>query len=267
MIQNDTVATEPDLSYDQIILVGDSLTQNGIAPNGWATLLATEYTRKMDVIARGFSAYTTHWMRPLVAPLLRPIVTQNTRLVTLLLGSNDSTLPGLSNQHVPIAQYKENLRAIVGSIVALAPQTKVLVITPPPLAARKCWEEYDFDSIKAYREACAEVGHELAQSNTSIGFLDTWPLFVPGREYDLPEFDPASLQHLTVEDRLHLGPEGNRLLAQGVLDSIKTLWPELAPENVIPRVPLNWAEYPSFLNSESSGNNGLINQLYVNARK
>eukprot|EP00960_Hanusia_phi_P006723 192308-Hanusia_phi.AAC.1 len=43
----------------KIILFGDSITQQSTGTWGWATLLTDAYSRKADVIVRGFNGYTT----------------------------------------------------------------------------------------------------------------------------------------------------------------------------------------------------------------
>ncbi|OAX39179.1 hypothetical protein K503DRAFT_799840 [Rhizopogon vinicolor AM-OR11-026] len=44
---------------DVIMLIGDSITQNGWEQGGFAQLLAERYVRKLDVLNRGFSGYQT----------------------------------------------------------------------------------------------------------------------------------------------------------------------------------------------------------------
>ena len=46
----------------QIWLLGDSLTQQAAAPDGWATALGSWYARKADVFNRGFSGYNSRWL-------------------------------------------------------------------------------------------------------------------------------------------------------------------------------------------------------------
>ena len=56
------------------ILFGDSITQRGGAVGGWATRLAERYTRRADVVNRGYSGYNTAWathLLPLVFPQAR----------------------------------------------------------------------------------------------------------------------------------------------------------------------------------------------------
>lgn len=56
------------------LLFGDSITQRGGAVGGWAARLAERYTRRADVVNRGYSGYNTAWathLLPLVFPQAR----------------------------------------------------------------------------------------------------------------------------------------------------------------------------------------------------
>ena len=49
--------------WPRVVLIGDSLTQQGGRAGGWVALLAEALERKCDVINRGFSGYTTRTIR------------------------------------------------------------------------------------------------------------------------------------------------------------------------------------------------------------
>jgi lysophospholipase L1-like esterase len=97
-------------------------------------------------------------------------------------GANDSVLE-TEAQHVPLQRYKENLAKIVDLVRSPdseyhSPDTKIIMITPPPLIADK-WAKHlhnlrlergesDLDKpsrtaaqTKQYAEACIQVAHEL----------------------------------------------------------------------------------------------------------
>lgn len=111
-----------------IVGVGDSITQQGTAQEGWMTLLAHHYTRRADVINRGYSGYNSRDM----ALLLRKHMHASVRawpydplsmhdhsspvFVTLFLGANDASLPGSRSgaQHVPIDAYVKHMTEVSG---------------------------------------------------------------------------------------------------------------------------------------------------------
>ena len=122
-----------------ILLFGDSITQQGFGWDGtsvgWASLLARDYTRRADVLNRGYSGYNTnHAVDILNSGNLIDLEIKSTSdndgdgnpqtqqeqeqsgqpvlFATIFFGANDAALPG-ELQHVPIDVYGENLATIV----------------------------------------------------------------------------------------------------------------------------------------------------------
>ena len=92
----------------KIICFGDSITEMGyvIELRGFAAQLADRYTRRADVLLRGFTGYTTREARKI---LPSAVLAEQPDFVIMFLGVNDSALPG-QLQHVPVEEYKENLQ-------------------------------------------------------------------------------------------------------------------------------------------------------------
>jgi isoamyl acetate esterase len=155
----------------QVVLFGDSITQNSFSPGGWGARMAHWYVRKADVVNRGLSGYNSPWalatmpkvrcasacqfqahaklrVRSPACCQAAAITTHAERtvqvfpkaaaeaplLVTVLLGANDAALPGAASgrQHVPVATYAATLREIVAHLRSIRVETIVL-ITPPPI--------------------------------------------------------------------------------------------------------------------------------------
>ena len=109
-----------------IVLFGDSITQQGFGYEGkvgWASLLASDYSRRADVFNRGYSGYNTRMAVDLLPnifrkPSLAPPENDNEGMIlfwTVFFGANDAALPG-ERQHVPIDEYAKNLATIVKTI-------------------------------------------------------------------------------------------------------------------------------------------------------
>ena len=94
----------------------------------------------------------------------------------MFFGANDSALrrDGPENQHVPLNDYKQNLKAIINDPTVKIHSPRILLITLPPI------DEYKLDAgwlpgsrkaeiTKQYAEACCEVG---ADENVEV--LDLW---------------------------------------------------------------------------------------------
>lgn len=145
-------------------------------------------------------------------------------LVTLWLGANDAALADgyAANQHVPLAAYRENLRAILASLQAVAPaDCKFLFITPPHVddatrAARVTSGSLDRSNEAAgtYARACVE---EAAAAG--VAALDLHSFFNAMSE----EKRAACLS-----DGLHFSAEGNRLVDEVLRAKIADAFPALA---------------------------------------
>ena len=171
-------------AYDQIILFGDSITQgseNQEEGFGFAPALRDDYIRRVDVVNRGFSGYTSQ-LGLKVLPQFMPDPSQaNVRMMTVFFGANDATVPG-NAQHVPLADYIACLEAIVQHPVVAAQGAKVVLITPSPvdehqlepndLAAGYNGLQRTAENTKRYAVACRDLGKHL-----DVPVVDLWTVF------------------------------------------------------------------------------------------
>ncbi|KAJ5132017.1 Esterase SGNH hydrolase-type subgroup [Penicillium atrosanguineum] len=243
--------------YDQFILFGDSITQmscNQALGFAFAAELQEVYSRKMDVINRGFSGYTTSHAIKVFPKFFPSPQIANVRFMTIFFGANDACVP-THDQHVPLEQYKENLKSIIQHPATKAQNPYIIIITPPPVNE---YQLEDFDSekdtphpsrtaafSKMYSEAALEVGSSL-----NIPVADIWTAFMETTGWkegqplvgsrDLPSNEQfADL----FTDGLHLMPAGYRIVYDEVLKVIRANWPEQAPEN-LPLVFPPWTQAP-----------------------
>jgi lysophospholipase L1-like esterase len=104
-----------------ILLFGDSITQQGFGWEGtsvgWVSLLSRDYSRRADVLNRGFSGYNTNHALQVLPTIVSgaqaaAAAAQEVLFATVFFGANDAALPG-ELQHVPLEEYGQNLAAIV----------------------------------------------------------------------------------------------------------------------------------------------------------
>lgn len=136
------------------MLFGDSLTQRGfdVEHRGWAAAFSHDCTRKADVINRGFSGYNTRWALHLtdkITPLLDTrsgsVDPQHKDCLVIFFGANDASLStGTSaGQHVPIEEYKQNLRTMVDTVRrSCGSDGPTIVLVSPPPMHEGAWAEY-----------------------------------------------------------------------------------------------------------------------------
>uniref|UniRef100_UPI00358EF4A1 isoamyl acetate-hydrolyzing esterase 1 homolog n=1 Tax=Myxine glutinosa TaxID=7769 RepID=UPI00358EF4A1 len=217
--------------WPRLVLFGDSLSQHALEEGGWGSRLAEKLVRRCDVVCRGLSGYNSRFAR-LVLPRILPYTNkkeenENTT-VTVLLGSNDSVSPVSPQQHVPLAEFEENLQGIVSYLASLGIQKKnIVVISPPPLCEPKWVVEckkcgYNVDRQNAftgkYAAACMRVA---AQAQTSS--LDLWTLM----QHELHNWQDY------LSDGLHLSPAGQRFLAEALWTLLEPLLADLP--SILPR--------------------------------
>ncbi|RLN63709.1 hypothetical protein BBP00_00003937 [Phytophthora kernoviae] len=223
-----------------LLLLGDSLTEQGSDPNigGWVCKLQYCYTRSADVVVRGLYGYSTEmFVRQALPKLARDVGTwsEPPALVTLWLGGNDSAL--LSGYeaalHVPLAQYRANLRTIVVELQQKAPEAAILLITPPAVNDQLRLElsgdgELDFSNAgtAVYAQACVEEAHAIG-----VSVLDLHTTMNALNEQERKDCQ---------NDGLHLTTKGNALVADAILATVEREFPTLARR-------LNKWEHPDYL--------------------
>ncbi|KAL4896854.1 SGNH hydrolase-type esterase domain-containing protein [Aspergillus ambiguus] len=241
------------MTYDQFILFGDSITQCSTSPaDGFVfqAELQEIYCRRLDVINRGFSGYTTaHAIK--VFPGFFPTPQRATvKLMTVFFGANDACLPG-TFQHVPLDKYKENLKQLIQHPMVTAQGTKIIVITPPAV------NEYQMDPgdgtplarTASHTKIYADAAREIATSS-GIPVADAWTAFMTAagwKEGDAlvgsKEIPNNTKLESLLTDGLHLTTEGYRLLFEVVMETIRKNYPGLSPEE-LPWVYPPWREAP-----------------------
>ncbi|KAG6545562.1 hypothetical protein Mapa_012912 [Marchantia paleacea] len=195
----------------QIILLGDSITEQSFGPFGWGAALADQYKGKYDVVARGFTGYNTRWTLFLLGKIF-PIRTPNPpSVVTVFLGANDAAIPGGANGwlHVPLPEYRDNLHQIIAHLKAQSDSTLIILITPPPVSEKgllACSPHLLDDTsgqpthvnqfTGMYAQECVSVAREA-----DVQCLNLWSIF-----QETPRWEAL------LSDGIHLSVEGNQVV-------------------------------------------------------
>lgn len=221
------MATPPKKSLRCVALaLGDSITQYGFAekllpPNsgyaapsfpqsvgvGWVGLVADNYSRKADLINRGFSGYNTRKVAAVLDRVLEDFPDGGLLFATLLLGTNDS-VPDAGVQdalcsHVPLEEYETNLKRIVSALRTKT--SKVVLLSPPPVdEAGIAIGGRTNDVTSSYAAVCERTAETLG-----LIFVDT---FTTMRSRD----DANEM----LFDGVHLSAKGNAFVAKLVIDKL-----------------------------------------------
>uniref|UniRef100_G3MRC6 SGNH hydrolase-type esterase domain-containing protein n=1 Tax=Amblyomma maculatum TaxID=34609 RepID=G3MRC6_AMBMU len=163
-------ATYPEkIVWPQIYLFGDSLTQYSFSPDGyWGSIVADAFSRKCDVVVRGYGGYNTRMCKHVLRRVLSPDDAKHVAAFVIMLGSNDGLEPEHRGRtHVPLLEYEANLEEMVDYLKSSGvPEKKVIFVTPPPVDEGR-WAHLRgptggptvvFKSIEKYANACVKLG-------------------------------------------------------------------------------------------------------------
>jgi lysophospholipase L1-like esterase len=247
-----------------ILLLGDSLTELGfggiegeecadVHSVGWVSLLAAAYSRRADVLNRGYRGYNTEMILSILPDILSELQYHRQDdcilFCVVFLGANDAVLP-TDSRHVPEDRFAENLRQIivelrqhVSSSGCFCPDsdsanhpkepTPIVLLTPPPIdrKAREefCWRVYG-DLNRAQR--CNHATHNIVSVIQTVADEVDCPLFNVFNR--LGGNGNADAYHQYLVDGLHLSGTANIQVYQGLMDLIAKRFPQLAPMMGIP---------------------------------
>eukprot|EP00775_Hariotina_reticulata_P015398 gene15398-biopygen16972 len=234
----------PCLERPVVLLFGDSLTERSFDPEGgWGASLAHHYVRKVDVLNRGFGGYNSRWGMKLLEQVLQQLRDQKRTVVlmTLWFGANDAALPGRSaeRQHVPVAEYTQNLEQMV-AMARAAGATGLVLITPPPVG--------DATRIKHQQMRMGISTPILPDRTLEHAGLYAAAVKALGAKLELPVVDlysklqeyPGWELHL-FNDGLHFTPAGARQVWQHLKATLEGNFPKLkwvpsqaAPAGLVP---------------------------------
>jgi hypothetical protein len=104
----------------------------------------------------------------------------------IFFGSNDSSLPGATGQHVDLETYRSNLKSIITHPKLQERHPRILLVTPPPIdEASSAETEFkksgntkpvrSAELTRKYAIAARELGEELGKDPTlDVLVIDLW---------------------------------------------------------------------------------------------
>ena len=177
-------------AMDQFILFGDSITQQCFDQEGgrgfFGPALVDYYVRRLDIVNRGFSGYNTSQALKVLPKFMPSPQRASVRFTMIFFGANDARLPntpGGPDQHVPLDDFKNNLRTIATHECVKAHQDiRVVLVTPPPVDERKLMEadQAKYPGIGDVMRRTASTTAKYAQAVRDLGdelqlpVLDIW---------------------------------------------------------------------------------------------
>ncbi|KNC82335.1 hypothetical protein SARC_05374 [Sphaeroforma arctica JP610] len=220
-LEQDVITMEPRPVF---VLIGDSITQYSANPYilGFGDLLGFEYTRRVDVINRGLSGYTTEKMLRTNAfdHIMNEVsYFESPALITLFLGTNDAIVPP-DPVSVPLKKYVRNMKTMVKTIKNIYKDTSILLICPPPVDDSK-FPNRNNHVTGLYADACMTLAAMLkvpsVELYTHMQALPDWKsCFVDG---------------------LHFSKRGHQEVFKVIKQKIDTAFPMLQVANIPMQYP------------------------------
>jgi lysophospholipase L1-like esterase len=221
----------------KFLLYGDSITQYSYDPQlsfSLGAALTNAYSRRLDVVNRGFAGYNTSWSIEHLPRILEE--EKDVKISTVFFGTNDAVLGGL--QHVDLEIYKTNIKKMIELLKEK--DIKVVIITPgfhdPVQWEKKQQGLVPFprttENNKVYAEALKHIAKEA-----NVALVDNIELFA---KYD-KEHNGSALDDLLV-DGVHYTGKAYKLLYDELNAQITKWYPELLPESLPFDVP-DWKSF------------------------
>ncbi|KAF7830951.1 GDSL esterase/lipase CPRD49 [Senna tora] len=207
----------------QFVLFGSSIVQLSFSHGGWGTILSDIYSRKADILLRGYFGWNSRRALQVLNKVFPKDAAVQPSLVVVYFGGNDSMGPHSSGlgPHVPLPEYIDNMRKILIHIQTtlefqgLSEKTRIIVLTCPPVnedKVRKTTSGIFSELVRtnelcqSYSDACMNLCKEMdvkaVDLFTSLQNRDDW-------------------MNICFTDGIHLSAEGSKIVVKEILRVLK----------------------------------------------
>lgn len=228
------------MEFKKFLLFGDSITEfafnsraNGDSLDQFAlgAALCNAYTRKLDILQRGFSGYNSRWGLKILPEVLKN--EENIVLSTIFFGSNDACLGG--HQRVPLEEYVSNTRKMISLLKSK--DIKPILVGPALVDQQKFEAPRQDEVAKGYirtNESFQNYSKALQKlsKEENLPFVDLNTTF---------RQEAGENWRVLLVDGLHFSGKGYEIFFQQLMKTIEEFYPELAPENIPTKLPA-WRE-------------------------
>ncbi len=203
----------PLMKGERIVFLGDSITQGGVGPKGYVTLIKTALAEKhkdlgIEVIGAGISG---NKVPDLQKRLQKDVLAKKPTLVVIYIGIND-VWHGEKDpaKGTPKDEFAAGLKEIIGKIQAAG--ARVVLCTPSVIGEKKGGANQLDPLLDEYSEVSRKVAAE-----TKSQLCDLRKAFV---DYLTKNNAEDKDQKVLTTDRVHLNEAGNKLVADTILLTI-----------------------------------------------
>ena len=218
--------------FKKILLFGDSITEFAYttAPFSLGAGLSNVYTRKLDILHRGYAGYNSRWAIKVLKDILNDPTSKDIVIATIFFGANDSCLGG--EQKVPLEEYLQNMKQLASMLQECGIKP---IFVGLGLFNRELWEVIKVEDVEMGRirtsdnlQLYSNSLKKLAQEN-NIPFLDLHEVFTKRGGDNWKEL---------LTDGLHFSSSGYQIWYDELLAAINENYPEFHPDNMTMQYPL-----------------------------
>ncbi|OVA02689.1 Lipase [Macleaya cordata] len=186
---------------------------------GWGAILADIYSRKADVLLRGYNGWNSRRAFQVVDQVFPKDAVVQPSLVIVYFGGNDSMGPHPSGlgPHVPLPEYIENMRKIAIHLKSLSEKTRIIYLSCPPVSEEKLREWTSNtelispvvrtnENCRIYSEACKELCREMG-----LKVVDLWSAIQKRDDW----------KNACFTDGIHFSSEGSKVVVEEIMKVLK----------------------------------------------
>ncbi len=196
----------------KVVFFGDSITQAGVNPNGYITMmkdmLQKEGNTNYDLIGAGVGGNKVY---DLYLRLEDDVLSKSPDIVVIYVGVNDVWHKSSSGTGTDADKFEKFYRAIIKKLQAA--NAKVILVTPATIGEKKNYVNQQDGDLNKYSNIIKSIGKDA-----NLPVCDLRTLFENyEQEHNTTDVDRGVL---TI-DGVHLNDAGNKLVAETILEKIK----------------------------------------------
>ena len=199
----------------KVIFFGDSITQAGVQPNGYITVMKDMLRHEgdsadYDLIGAGIGGNKVY---DLYLRLEDDVLSKSPDIVVIYVGVNDVWHKSSSGTGTDADKFEKFYRAIIKKVQSA--NAKVILVTPATIGEKKAYMNQQDGDLNKYSGIIKSIGSDM-----NLPVIDLRILFENyEQQHNTNDVDRGVL---TV-DGVHLNDAGNKLVAETIMKAIKNL--------------------------------------------